>query len=87
MDPFAANVGFLLLECNEEPKQRVMTMIQETPIKLPNCDRLDCDWKVFKDIYAVNILLHNSCCINLFFYVKVSLWVAKNDNFFVKSYF
>ena len=60
MDPFAANVGFLLLECNEEPKQRVMTMIQETPIKLPNCDRLDCDWKVFKDIYAVNIMLHIS---------------------------
>ena len=60
MDPFAANVGFLLLECNEEPKQRVMTMILETPIKLPNCDRLDCDWKVFKDIYAVNIMLHNS---------------------------
>ena len=87
MDPFAANVGFLLLECNEEPKQRVMTMIQETPIKLPNCDRLDCDWKVFKDIYAVNILLHNSCCINLFFTLRFHCGLLKMIIFFLKSYF
>ena len=77
MDPFAANVGFLLLDCNEEPKQRVMTMIQETPIMLPNCDRLDCDWKLFKDIYAVNIMLHNSC-----FFCHGFNVVSKNANFF-----
>ena len=53
MDPFASNVGFLLLDCVEEPMERIMLLHQERPVKLPKCDREDCDWQKFKEIYAV----------------------------------
>ena len=53
MDPFAANIGFLLLDCVEEPMERIMLLHQERPVKLPKCDREDCDWQKFKEIYAV----------------------------------
>jgi len=55
MDPFASNVGFLLLDCVEEPMERIMLLHQERPVKLPKCDREDCDWQKFKEIYADDI--------------------------------
>ena len=53
MDPFASNVGFLKLDCTEEPMERVITLLQEKQVMLPKCDRLDCDWQLFKKNYAV----------------------------------
>ena len=50
--PFAANIGFLLMEC-EDGGSKIMTFLQEKPVKLPKCEDLACDWKTFKDIYAV----------------------------------
>jgi len=55
MDSFAANIGFLMMECDEAPMERVMTFHQERPIMLPNCDELACDWQTFKEIYADDI--------------------------------
>ena len=53
MDPFAANIGFLMMECDEAPMERVMTFHQERPVMLPNCDELACDWQTFKETYVV----------------------------------
>ena len=53
MDPFAANIAFVLLECQEAPINRVMALLQERPIKMPKCDDVACDWQVFKDTYQV----------------------------------
>ncbi len=53
MGPFSANIGFLLMECDESPKDRVMAILQEKAIKLPQCDELACDWNTFKNIYEV----------------------------------
>lgn len=53
MSPFSANVGFLLMECEAVPLKRVMTLVQEKPVQLPQCDRIDCDWDKFKMIYKV----------------------------------
>ena len=50
--PFASNIGFLMMEC-EEAGPKVMTFLQERPVQLPKCEDLACDWKTFKDIYAV----------------------------------
>ena len=50
--PFATNIGFLMMEC-EEAGPKVMTFLQERPVQLPKCEDLACDWKTFKDIYAV----------------------------------
>ena len=63
MAPFSANIGFLMMECDEAPMNRVMTLLQEKPLKLPKCDNLACDWQTFKEIYKVikgqNLHLHN----------------------------
>ena len=53
MGPFASNIGFLMMECEEAPMERVMTFLQEKPVQLPKCDHLACDWQTFKDIYQV----------------------------------
>ena len=53
MDPYASNIGFVLMECDQEPLERVMVLLQEKPIKLPKCDDIACDWQLFKDVYAV----------------------------------
>ena len=53
MAPFSANIGFLMMECDEIPLKRVMTFLQERPVKLPKCDEVACDWENFKAIYAV----------------------------------
>ena len=53
MDPYASNIGFVLMECDQEPMERVMVLLQEKPIKLPKCDDIACDWQLFKDVYAV----------------------------------
>ena len=52
--PFASNIGFLMMEC-EEAGPKVMTFLQERPVQLPKCEDLACDWKTFKDIYAVRL--------------------------------
>lgn len=54
MGPFSSNVGFLMMECESAPMKRIMTLVQEKPVKLPKCDSLDCDWEKFKMIYKVN---------------------------------
>ena len=46
------DIGFLMMEC-EEAGPKVMTFLQERPVQLPKCEDLACDWKTFKDIYAV----------------------------------
>ena len=53
MGPFSANVGFLMMECDQAPTNRVMALLQEKPVMLPECDNLACDWEVFKKIYKV----------------------------------
>ena len=73
MDPFASNVGFLLLDCVEEPMERIMLLHQERPVKLPKCDREDCDWQKFKEIYAVRYFIFFVCVCT-----KIGLRVAKN---------
>ena len=61
MDPFAANIGFLMMECDEAPMERVMTFHQEKAVKLPNCDELACDWQTFKETYAVRTSIFKLC--------------------------
>lgn len=58
MSPFASNIGHLLLDCESSPRQRIMTFLQEKPLKLPKCDALDCDYVQFKSIYKVNNVLY-----------------------------
>ena len=53
MGPFSANVGFLMMECDEAPMNRIMTLVQEKPVMLPKCDSLACDWQIFKENYKV----------------------------------
>ena len=59
MGPFSANVGFLMMECDQAPINRVMTLLQEKPVMLPKCDNLACDWEMFKDIYKVGYSTDN----------------------------
>merc|ERR1712156_103617 len=55
MGPFSANVGFLMMECDEAPMNRIMTLVQEKPVMLPKCDSLACDWQIFKENYKDDI--------------------------------
>ena len=57
MGPFSANVGFLMMECDEAPMNRIMTLVQEKPVMLPKCDNLACDWQIFKENYKIVIYL------------------------------
>ena len=51
----SSNIGFLMLECNETPWKRIITFLQENPVKLPKCDELICSWEKFKKIYEEDI--------------------------------
>ena len=55
MAPFAGNLGFLLLECTEEPTDRVAAFLQEEMIQIPGCNNKVCDWNQFKNAYQVRI--------------------------------
>ena len=44
-----------MLECNETPWKRIITFLQENPVKLPKCDELICSWEKFKKIYEEDI--------------------------------
>ena len=81
MDPFASNVGFLLLDCVEEPMERIMLLHQERPVKLPKCDREDCDWQKFKEIYAVRYFIF--LCAN----TKIGLRVAKSFQRYIMLFY
>lgn len=51
---FTNNVGMVLFEC-EEGAKKVLTLHQETPVKLELCDDLLCDWNQFLQAYQEDI--------------------------------
>jgi len=53
--PFSSNVAMILANCEKKPFQRVLTMLQEYPIRLPECDDLVCDWNQLKNAYKEKI--------------------------------
>ena len=50
---FSANFAFALFDCEESPKTRILGIHQEKAIKMTRCDRIDCDWEQFKEVYKV----------------------------------
>ena len=50
---FSANFAFALFDCDHSPKTRVVGIHQEKPIMMKRCDRIDCDWEQFKQVYKV----------------------------------
>ena len=70
--PFASNIGFLMMEC-EEAGPKVMTFLQERPVQLPKCEDLACDWQTFKDIYAVSKALKINVLVFISILFRVTL--------------
>jgi len=48
----------VLFEC-EEGAKKVLTLHQETPVKLELCDDLLCDWNQFLQAYQVQFCFKN----------------------------
>ena len=50
---FSAVVSFALFDCPSEGTQKVMAFHQEEMVKLGRCDQEVCDWRQFRERYAV----------------------------------
>ena len=74
---FGGNIAFVLFDCATAPAQRVMALHMERPIQIPGCNRLDCDWAQFQDVFQVTNI---SCtfatlALNIYHYFRMTLHV------------
>lgn len=55
ISPFAANVAFILLKQETKDEYKVLTLVQEVPVKVDGCDKVLCSLKDFKKSFEKSV--------------------------------